>query len=108
MKFLHLILKKMFLLLKSKSYNLAPILEEIARRQIQEYMDAGFYVRDESEYVSPAFVVSKPQKAYDPQFDDLKRYFERNFILPRHETMDELIHELEEPFSLRLVVDFVS
>jgi hypothetical protein len=58
-------------------------------------MDAGLYVRGESEYVSPAFVVVKPKKADDPQVDNLKRYFERNFILPRHKTMDELIHELE-------------
>jgi hypothetical protein len=46
---------------KSKPYNLGPILEEIARRQIQEYMDAGFYVRGESEYASPSFVVVKPR-----------------------------------------------
>jgi hypothetical protein len=78
--------------LKSKHYNLGRILEEIARSQIQEYIDAGFNVRGESEYVSPAFVVIKPTKADDPQVDNHKRYFKRNFILPRHETMEELIH----------------
>ena len=29
--------------------------------------------------------------ADDPQVDNLKHYFEGNFILPRHKTMDELI-----------------
>ena len=68
--------------LKSKPYNLGPILEEIARRQIQEYMHAGFYVRDETEYVSPAFalVVVKTKKADDPQVDNLKRYFAEIFL----------------------------
>jgi len=47
-------------------------------------LDAGFYVWGESEYVSSAFVVVKPKQADDPQVDNLKRYLERNFILPRH------------------------
>jgi len=30
----------------------------------------------------------------------------KNFMLPRHSTMDRLIPKLEEHFSLRLVVEF--
>ena len=59
--------------LKSNPHNLGPILEEIAGRQIQEYMNVGFYVRSESKYMSPAFVVVMPKKADDPQVDNLKR-----------------------------------
>jgi hypothetical protein len=72
----------MILLLYFQSpQSLRPVLEEIARRQIQEYMDSGFYLRGQLEHVSPAFVVAKPKKADDHAVDNLKRYFERNFIL---------------------------
>jgi len=56
--------------------------------------------------VSPAFFVVQSKKADDPRVDNLKRYFERNWILPRHKTMYELMHESEQHFSFRHVVDF--
>jgi hypothetical protein len=69
-------------------------------------MAAGLYVGGESEeYASPGFVFVKPKKADDPEVDNLKRNFERKLILPRHKSIDEVIHGLEEHFSLRLVVD---
>jgi hypothetical protein len=55
-------------------------------------MDAGCYVRGESEYVSPSFFVVKPKKA-----DNLKRYFEKLHSL-RHNAMNEIILESDEHF----------
>ena len=92
--------------LKSNPYIVEPILEEIARGLIQEYVDSGFYIKGESEYVSPCFVFIKPRRTDDPHLESLKQYFHKNFIMPRDRTMHELIKALEEYFTCRLVVDF--
>ena len=44
-----------------KPYVVRPVLEEIMKRLLQQYVDAGFYTRGSSQYVSPAFVVVKPE-----------------------------------------------
>lgn len=69
-------------------------------------MDEGFYVLGESEYVSPTFVVPKLKNADESDVDNRKRHSERNFIITRQKTMDELRQELEEHIPFRVVVDF--
>jgi len=58
-----------------KPYVVGPVLEEIMKRLIQQYVDAGFYIRGTSQYVSPAFVVVKPKKSDDTKLEKLKEYF---------------------------------
>ena len=87
-------------------YVVGPVLEEIMKRLIQQYVDAGFYIRGTSQYVSPAFVVVKPKQSDDTQLEKLKEYFTRNFIQCKERSMDDVIQELEDHFTFRLVVDF--
>jgi hypothetical protein len=61
-----------------KPYVVGLFLEETMKRLIQQYVDAGFYIRGTSQYVSPAFVVVKPKKSDDTKLEKLKEYFPRN------------------------------
>ena len=79
-----------------KPYVVGPVLEEIMKRRIQQYVDAGFYIRGTSQYVSPAFVVVKPKKSDDTSWE----YLTRNFIQSKKRSMDDVIQELEDHFTL--------
>ena len=68
-------------------------------------MDAGLYVREESEYIFPGLVVVRSKKVGDSLSDNLKFYFEKK-ILFHQKTMDEFIRDLQEHFSCRVIVDF--
>ena len=48
-----------------KSYVVGSVLEEIMKRLILQYVDAGFYIRGTSQYVSPVFGMVKPKKCDD-------------------------------------------
>ena len=61
-----------------KHYVVGPVLEEIMKRLIQQYVDAGFYIRGTSQCVSPAFVVVKPNKSDDTKLEKLREYVIRN------------------------------
>jgi hypothetical protein len=53
-----------------------------------------------------SFVVVKPKKSDDTKLEKLKEYFTRNFIQSKERSMDDVIKELEDHFTFRLVVDF--
>ena len=89
-----------------KPYVVGPVLEEIMKRLIQQYVDAGFYIRGTSQYVSPAFVVEKSKKSDDTKLEKVKEYFTRNSIQSKERSMDDVIQEVEDHFTFRLVVDF--
>jgi hypothetical protein len=89
-----------------KRYEVGPVVEEIMKRLIQHYVDAGFYIRGTFQYVSPAFVVVKPKKSDDTKLEKLREYFTRNFSQSKERSMDDVIQELEDHFNFRLVVDF--
>jgi hypothetical protein len=71
-------------------------------------MDAGFYVCNQSDHGSPGFVVVKPKKCDYSEVHNIMRYFERNFHLPRHTCMDELIRDFAELFCLDSLLTAVS
>jgi len=58
-----------------KPYVVMPVLEEIMKRLIQQYVDTGFHIRGTSQYASPGFVVLKPKKSDDTKLEKLKEYF---------------------------------
>ena len=66
----------------------------------------GFTFGELLKYVSPSFVVVKPKKSDDTKLEKLKEYFARNFIQSKERSMDDVIQELEDHFTFRLVVDF--
>jgi hypothetical protein len=50
------------------------------KRLIQQYVDAGFYIRGTSQYVSPAFVVVKPKKSDDTKLGKTKGIFDQKLL----------------------------
>jgi len=50
--------------------------------------------------------VVKPKKSDDTKLEKLKEYFTQNFIESKERSMDDVIQELEDHFTFRLVVDF--
>jgi hypothetical protein len=50
--------------------------------------------------------VVKPTESDDTRLEKLKEYFTRNFIQSKEKSMDDIIQELEDHFTFRLVVDF--
>jgi hypothetical protein len=76
------------------------------KRLIQQYVDAGFYICGASQYVSPAFFVVKPKKSDDTELEKVREYFTTNFIQSKEKSMDDIIRELHDHFTFRLVVNF--
>jgi len=64
-------------------------------------MDAGLYVREESEYIFPGLVVVRSKKV-----DDSPRIHFGKKILFHEKTVDEFIRDLQKHFSCRVIVDF--
>jgi hypothetical protein len=83
-----------------KPYAVVPILEEIMKRLIQQYVDAGCYIRETSQYVFLLLTL------YDTKLEKLIEHFTRNFIQSKEKSMDDIIQELEDHFAFRLVFDF--
>ena len=89
-----------------KSFVAEPVLEGLTKRLIQQHVDAGFCTRGTSQYVSTAVVVVKPNRSADTKLEKLREYLSRNFIQAKLKCMDDMIQELEDHFTFRLVVDF--
>jgi hypothetical protein len=51
-------------------------------------------------------LVVKPKKSDDTDLEKLKEDFTRNFIQSKEKLMNDIIKELEDHFTFRLVVDF--
>jgi len=77
--------------LSQKPYVVWPVLEEIMKSLIQQYIDAGFYIRGTSQYVSSAFVSVKRKKRNDTKLEKLRECFTRNFIQSKEKSMDDII-----------------
>jgi hypothetical protein len=48
----------------------------------------------------------KPNKGGATNLERLKEYFNRNFLQAKEKSMDDIIEELEDHFTFRLLVDF--
>jgi hypothetical protein len=91
-----------------KPYVVWPVLEEIIKRVIQQYVDAGFYIQGASQYVSPAFFVLKPKKSDHGKLEKLKEHFSRNLFKQEGSPWMKIIKELEDQSTFRLAPFLIS